>query len=116
MNKWVIFLLIIAPFFSCKKESVIFNGNPDENFELPLILMLDNKDCSFNAKENTLKYSISPQYLIDYTALVQFQSYSKAYFEGSELKNNAIFKFGNLQLHKPYKISIKIPMEISIQI
>ncbi|NQY11669.1 MAG: CotH kinase family protein [Flavobacteriales bacterium] len=107
MNKWVIFLLIIAPFFSCKKESVIFNGNPDENFELPLILMLDNKDCSFNAKENTLKYSISPQYLIDYTALVQFQSYSKAYFEGSELKNNAIFKFGNLQLHKPYKISIK---------
>ena len=91
---------------SCYKESIIFNGNPNQLLELPLILKINNKHCNFDHTTNTLRYSISHTTIEDFEAYVEFQDYSEVYFNNTFLDNNTINNFGKIEINKNYNITI----------
>jgi spore coat protein H len=105
MCKYIFLSLLLL--ISCKKEIVIFDGLPDVNLELPLILKLNGKNCFYDASSETLKYSVEESSLVNFSPFVEFQDYSRIYFEGQELTNNQMNAFGTVELNRPYPIQIK---------
>ena len=106
MVRLIFFFATLFALISCKKEEVIFNAPPNENFELPLLLKLDGKNCAFDFKNGILKYSIEGDELENYAPLVEFQSHSEIRFEEIDLLNNKVNPLGNLALNTPYSITI----------
>lgn len=91
---------------SCKKESIFFDGAPDENFELPLILQLDAKECFYDEASGLLKYAIAGNALEDFSPYTVFQAHSTVVFEGKALTNNSVNALGCIQLNKRYAVDI----------
>ena len=111
-----IFLLLSCT--SCYKEVVVFNPDPNNTLELEKILRLNNKDCSFDESSNTLRYSIPSSNIKDFEVLVEFQDYSKVYFNDSLLSNNSINNFGNIEVNRDYPVLIitnEIAHELKLQ-
>ena len=111
-----IFLLLSCT--SCYKEVVVFNPDPNNALELEKILRLNNKDCSFDESSNTLRYSIPSSNIKDFEVLVEFQDYSKVYFNDSLLNNNSINNFGNIEVNRDYPVLIitnEIAHELKLQ-
>ena len=111
-----IFLLLSCT--SCYKEVVVFNPDPNNTLELEKILRLNNKDCSFDESSNTLRYSIPSSNIKDFEALVEFQDYSKVYFNDSLLSNNSINNFGSIEVNRDYPVLIltnEIAHELKLQ-
>lgn len=104
-NKFII-LVIITLLTSCTKREVIFDSEISENFELALILKLNGKDCLFDSKTNTLKYSLSESDLTNFTPLTVFNNYSEIEFNGQLLENNSINNLGSITLNTVYPLKI----------
>lgn len=106
MAKFLLILLTITVLVSCKKEIVVFDNDPDTQFELPLILKLNDKNCFYDAGNNLLKYSLDQVSLNNFSPVVQFQDFSTVVFEGKQLQNNEPNELGNIELHKVYSLEI----------
>lgn len=106
--KKVFFLYCCVIFFcqSCYKEAIIFDSEPNNFLELNLILKINNKDCAFDSKSNTLRYSIEYDSIENFEAFIEFQTHSEIYFQDSLLINNHINDLGTIEINKDYKIYI----------
>ena len=113
MIKRIILIITISLLYqSCNKEIVIYDSEISADFELGLILRLDGKDCLFDSKTNTLKYSLSKSNLANFSPNVVFQDFSEITFNGNQLSNNSKNNFGNIELHKNYSLAITSRKEI----
>ena len=74
-------ILIIMCFESCYKEEIIFNAEPNNLLELPLILRINHKDCSFDYNQNSLRYSVAEEVIPKFEVFIEFQEYSVIFFE-----------------------------------
>lgn len=102
----VISILIILCFESCYKEDVIFNTEPNNLLELPLILRMNHKDCSFDYNTNSLRYPISEEVIPQFEIFIEFQDYSVLFFENQLLKNKQINNLGEIKINEEYKIKV----------
>ena len=102
----IIFIAFVVIYQSCSKEIVIYDSEISSNFELGLILEMNGKDCLFDSKTSTLKYSLAQANLINFSPKVKFQSYSSITFNGNELTNNSINNLGTIELHKKYPVKV----------
>jgi hypothetical protein len=106
MNKYLIIAVSVLLCCSCKKELVIFNPAPNENLELSLILKLNGKECFYDETNELLKYSLDQNELENFSPFTEFQTYSTIYFNGIQLKNNAINAIGTIELNKTYSVEV----------
>lgn len=90
---------------SCTKKVVVFDGNTNASFELPLILKLNNKKCVYDSETKTLKYSLSSNSLAQFSPSVEFQTYSQVKLNGIQLVNNNVNDLGDVELNKVYDIT-----------
>jgi spore coat protein H len=102
-----VFILFAVVFQSCFKEEIIFNADPDRKIELPMILKINNRDCSYDFIENSLRYPIEHDITDDFTPLIEFQTYSNVYFEGIKLKNKTFNNLGTIEINKAYEVIIE---------
>ena len=98
--------LLLFSLESCYKEEVIFNVDPNNSLELPLILRINNQDCAFDYTRNTLRYPIEKDSMINFEAFIEFQDYSEVFFNNQSLKNNWINNLGEIRVNKQYEIKI----------
>ncbi len=91
----------------CFKEEVIYNAEPDGNYELPLILRMNGKNCVFDNDLNMLRYSLSDPQSTSFEPYVEFQSYSSVTFENMALINKQVNQLGTIELYKRYNVAIK---------
>ena len=106
MIRTLLYLTVFIFLLACKKEEVVANGVPDSNFELSSILRLNGKKCSFDAEASLLKYSILSTELTSFSPHVVFQENAIAFFEGTQLDNDAVNLLGDLQLHTLYSCKV----------
>jgi len=106
MHRFLPILLIAALLVSCKKEIVVFDDDPNAQFELPLILQLNAKNCCFDAQNGLLKYSLDKASLDHFSPFIHFQDFSSLTFDGKLLQNNAINDLGTIELHKVYTLKV----------
>lgn len=106
MNKYFLITLAFLLLASCKKEVIVFDGAPNGNFELPLILELNGKACFYDEASGLLKYTLDGNALEDFSPHAVFQEHSTVLFEGMALKNNAVNPFGTIELHKRHAVTI----------
>lgn len=100
-------IIVIFFLFACQKESIIFDSRPNADFELPLLLQINGKNCVFDAENKILKYSIQAKDLSAFKAKIEFQETSEIGFNGKTLRNGAINDLGRLQLNRAYPLTIK---------
>ena len=105
-KSFCLYICVIFFFQSCYKEAIIFDGEPNNFLEPNLILKINNKDCAFDSKSNTLRYSIEYDCIGDFEAFIEFQSCSKIYFRDSLLINNHMNNLGAIEVNKDYEISV----------
>ena len=109
MRSFLFFISLFLLLFSlesCYKEEVIFNVEANNSLELPLILRINNKDCAFDYTQNTLRYPIEKDSIINFEAFIEFQDYSEVVFNNQSLKNNLINNLGEIRINKQYEINI----------
>lgn len=106
IKQFIVIWVIICSFINCTKYDVIYDGDANTDFNLALILQLDNKDCSYDSPSKTLRFSIKKEKLFNFSPLVKFQDHSQIKFEGNLLSNNSINALGNLEINKKYEILI----------
>ncbi len=99
-------ILILLLFIGCTKQVVIYDAPVNDNFELPLILNLNGKDCAYDHDTKTLKFSVHPDSLNNYSPFTKFQDYSTIKFNNKILANHSVNSFGNVELHKTYPLEI----------
>ena len=115
---FLVSICLVLFFESCYKEAILFDGEPNNVLELPLILKINNKNCAFDSKSNTLRYAIEYDFIADFEALIEFQNHSKIYFKDSLLINNSINDLGSIEINKNYTIYIitdEVENEINLQ-
>ena len=100
-----LFLLLFS-LESCYKEEIIFNVEPNNSLDLPLILRINNRDCAFDYNQNTLRYPIKKDSISNFEAFIEFQDYSEVIFNNQSLKNNLINNLGEIRINKQYEIKI----------
>jgi len=100
------FILLLLCFTSCYKERVVFDAEPNSSLELPLILKINNKNCSFDSNSKTLRYPIDNESIESFGCLIEFQDYSNIYFKGSLLENNTINNLGDIEVNKDYDLLV----------
>ena len=103
MRSFLFFISLFLLLFSlesCYKEEVIFNVEANNSLELPLILRINNKDCAFDYSQNTLRYTIEKDSIINFEAFIEFQDYSEVIFNNQSLKNNLINNLGEIRINK----------------
>lgn len=89
----------------CTKYEVVFDQQPSDSFELPLILRMNDTNCAFDANSGVLKFSVDEETLSDFQPRIEFQSHSDVYLEGEELLNGESNQLGTLELHKRYNLT-----------
>ena len=99
-------ILIIMCFESCYKEEIIFNTEPNNLLELPLILRMNHKDCFFDNNQNSLRYSVAEEAIPKFEVFIEFQEYSVIFFEDHLLKNNQINNLGEIKINTEYKLQV----------
>lgn len=92
---------------SCYKEEIIFDAEANRELELPTILRINNKECSYDFTQNSLRYPIENDIINDFEPFIEFQEYSNVYFEGQLLKNSSINSFGKVEINKEYEIIVQ---------
>ena len=90
----------------CYKLDVVYDAEPDHNYELPLILKMNGKDCAFDADRNVLRFSLFNLQGAKFEPFVEFQPYSSVKFENVELTNHQINDLGVIEPYKPYALRI----------
>lgn len=100
----VIFLIGLQ---SCLQEEIVFNSEPNSELELSTILKLNEKECSLDFNENSLRFPIENNVISNFSPFIEFQDYSDIYFEGKALVNNSINNLGSVEINKRYAIEIK---------
>lgn len=113
-KKVLIAVVSLLLFYSCTKREVIFDGVGNRDFELPLILKLNGKQCSYDSDTKTLKYSLSTNELNGFSPFVQFQDYSAIKLNGVSLANNVINNLGKIELYKGYDLEITTNGEMNL--
>lgn len=113
MNRGFIYFIFIFLLVSCTKYDVVFDAEANREFELTLILNLNDKDCAFDAENGTLKFSLDESSLNGFNPFVKFQEYSRIWLEGRELNNNAYNSFGDLDYNLPLDLRIETEGEVS---
>jgi hypothetical protein len=106
MNKLFAIALCLSLLVACKKETIVFDGAPNESFELPLILKLNGKECFYDEASGVLKYSLAENALENFSPQTEFQAHSTVLFDGKPLTNNAVNHLGDIILHKRYAVDI----------
>ncbi|MGB0369569.1 MAG: CotH kinase family protein, partial [Flavobacteriales bacterium] len=91
----------------CYKVDAVYDADPDENYELPLILRLNGKDCAFDAETNTLRYSLTEADAASFEPFVEFQSYSEITFNNQVLVNREVNLFGEIEPYELYNLVIE---------
>ena len=104
------YLLFIFSFIvmACTKEVIIYDAEVNDNFELPLILSFNGKNCAYDHNTKTLKYTVHPDSLDNYAPFVEFQDYSAVKFDQKTLSNYTVNSLGNIQLYKAYPVEITV--------
>lgn len=102
----LLIILVLISFQSCYKEEVIFNDEPNRELELQTILRINGKECCYDYIENSLRFSINRDSIIDFSPVIEFEAYSEVYFEGSILQNNRINNLGNIKINEEYEIVV----------
>ena len=91
MTKVTHILLVLFLIVGCTKKTIILDGEPTEDFDLPLILNLNGKDCFYDHELGILKYPLSSGELQGFQALVKFQSQAEVLFNNQiNLQNNQV--------------------------
>ena len=90
MKHLFIILIAILTLTSCTKREVLFEREVTADYDLPLILNLNGKDCLYDLPTNTLKYTLDEHSLIDFAPLTVFKDYSEVKFNGQLLNNKTI--------------------------
>lgn len=98
----MIFILIQ----SCYQEVITFDSISDDDYQLPLLLNLDNRACSYDKRNNTLRYSLDISLKDDYSPYVEFQEISNVFFNGVELNNKQTNYLGKIDFDKDYEVII----------
>jgi spore coat protein H len=106
MLKYSVIALSLLLLVSCKKEILVFNGGPNEQLELPLILQLNGKDCFYDDATGLLKYAIGETALETFSPHTVFQEPATVLFAGKALKNHTANHLGPLELNKRYPLDI----------
>lgn len=101
-------LCMLFLLYSCYKEEVIFNSTPDNTLELPLLLNFNHKACSFDAKNNLLRFTIASNNMHNFEPFIEFNSNAKVEFNGKTLQNNEINQLEKIELRKEYPIQYTI--------
>jgi hypothetical protein len=114
IKRILIYTIPLFLIYSCTKRKVVFDGNGNYNYELPLILKLNNKDCLFDSQTKTLKYSLSSDELNNFSPSVKFQEYSSIRFKGLSLVNNSINNFDTIELNKNYNLEVTTEGEVNL--
>jgi len=112
MAKYISIFVFLIISVSCKKTTVVFNGDANDNYELPLLIELDGKRCVFDAETGILKYSITESRLQGFSPYIEFQRYSDITFNSVELFNGSVNQLGDLELNTFYPITFKTDGEI----
>lgn len=99
-------ILVLICLQSCYKEKVVFNAEPNRELELQTILKINGKKCSYDYIENSLRFSINRDSIIDFSPVIEFEVYSEVYFEGCILRNNRINNLGNIKINEGYEIVV----------
>jgi len=103
---YVILILLLTFLQACYKEVVVFDMEPNSNFELPTILKLNGKDCVFDYKQKTLRYAIPIDSIFNYSPFVEIQDNSVVKFDSIRICNNQINDLGTVLINKEYLVSI----------
>ncbi|MGB0932951.1 MAG: CotH kinase family protein [Lishizhenia sp.] len=114
MNKVFYIFCFLFLVYACKKEIVDFNSSPTDNFELDALLEMNGEPCLFDAKRNTLKYSILESELVNFSPLISFKENAEVDFEETALLNNSVNVLGSLNLQTPYEIKLTYGGETKI--
>lgn len=104
--------LIMLYLSSCYKEEVIYDTQPDEYLEMPLLLQLNNKNCAFDFNSSTLRYAIPSDSLVNFTPFVSFQSFAQVSINNQSLVNDAYNNLGTIRLNEAYPVKIQVNGEI----
>lgn len=107
MKKIFIILFLLGLSYSCTKEAVYVDGEPNKNLELPLLLNFNGIPCFLDNTTKTLKYSISNDVEPNFTVFVDFQNESKILFNGIVLNNHALNNLGTIEANTPYPVHIE---------
>lgn len=99
--------LMVLLLQSCYKVDVVFDGDPDKNYELPLILKLNGENCVFDAETGMLRYSLDESSAQNFEPFVEFQTYTDITFDNQTLVNGEVNQLGNIELYEPYELEIK---------
>lgn len=102
----LLIISVLISFKSCYKEEVIFNAEPNRELELQTILRINGKECCYDYIENSLRFSINRDSIIDFSPVIEFEAYSEVYFEGSILQNNKINNLRNIKINEVYEIVV----------
>ena len=106
MKKIILTLLCIG-LMGCYKEELIFSTEPNSKLELPTILRINGKECCYDHIHNSLRFPIEQDFINNFYAFIEFQEYSKIYFEGDLLKNKSLNNLGKIEINKEYEITIR---------
>ncbi|HKJ80005.1 MAG TPA: CotH kinase family protein, partial [Prolixibacteraceae bacterium] len=101
-----LFLVITIVMQSCYKEKVVYETDPNDMLQLPVLLKLDGRECFFDAQFNMLRYAFSKD-SSGFSPKVEFANESQVYFEGKRLGNNQINNFGTVEVGTPYQLTIE---------
>ncbi len=108
MKKFIIFLIIIIGLYqSCYMEEISFNPLNDDDYKLTLMLKFDHQACSYDHRNNTLRYSLPNNSRSEYTPYVEFQKCSSVSYNGIELQNKNNNNLGDIEYNKNYEIVLR---------
>ena len=107
-KKWLTYFILLFPmiFHSCYIEETVFDTDPDDALNLPVLLKLDGKMCFFDAPQNMLRYSLAED-SSDFSPFVEHNPNSLLTFNGKTLNNNKINPFGEIEIGKTYPLTIE---------
>ncbi|MFW6277484.1 MAG: CotH kinase family protein [Prolixibacteraceae bacterium] len=107
-KKWLTYFILIFSivFHSCYLEETVFDTDPNDALNLPVLLKLDGRMCFFDAQKDMLRYSLSPD-SSGFAPFVKHNPKSILTFDGHILKNNKINHLGVIKIGKAYPLTIK---------
>jgi spore coat protein H len=102
---YVLIILMIST--SCFQETVSFDSVPDPRLQLASVIRINGKDVFLDSRLDMIRFPVSPDSLNSFSAFISFNENSKVWFGGTELKNNRKNDFGNVEIGKPYTLTIE---------
>ncbi|MGY5351563.1 CotH kinase family protein [Wenyingzhuangia sp. IMCC45533] len=92
---------------SCHKTEVIFDNEVDRNLELTPILVINDKNCSYDHQTKTLSYPISDTSINQFSPKIEFQNIAEVFFNGNKLINGENYNLGNIDVNNKIPFTIK---------